>query len=104
MESSDSYQKKAWQIFSRSSDRYIANNPRLYSNNNVRLGHATDRNIGSTLQLRSQQTHLGTSQYSPTQIYPPVDVSQTFAIPMYPPMKITDNQSYGTGLTQEKVR
>ena len=48
-------------LLDRSSDRYIANNPRLYSNS-VRLGHTTVADsIGSTLQLGSQQTHLGTS-------------------------------------------
>src|SRR5215469_14122621 len=66
-------------LVGRSLGQHMANNLPLYSNN-VRLGHATVADsIGSTLQLRSQQTHLGTSQYTDSSIYPPMDVSQTFA-------------------------
>jgi hypothetical protein len=61
--------------------------------------------IGNTFQstFLPQQMPLATSQYSASPNYPPVDVPQTFANPMYRPMQIMDDQSYGTGLTQEKI-
>jgi hypothetical protein len=86
-------------------DRSSANNPRLFSNS-VRLGHATlADSIGNAFEPRYslEQPPMGTSQYSANPIYSPVDVSQAFANPMYRPMQIMDDQSYGTGLSQEKV-
>jgi len=92
-------------LLGRSSNRYIANNPRLYSNN-VRLGHPTvSDNIDNSFYptFLPKEAVLGTSQYSINQNYSPMDVSQTFANPMYRPMQIRNDQSYGTGLAQEKV-
>jgi hypothetical protein len=95
--------KHAEYLLGRPSDRYITNNPHFYSNS-VRLEHATVADsIGSTLQLRFQQPHLGTSQYSPSPNYPPVNISQTFANPIYRPMQIRNNQSYEIGLSQETI-
>jgi hypothetical protein len=90
-------------LLGRSSDRSMANSPRLYSNS-VHLGYPTVADsIDSTLQLRSQQRHLGTSQYSDSPNYPPVHISPNFANPMYRPMPIAGGQSYGTGLSQHAM-
>jgi hypothetical protein len=78
----------------------MANNPRLYSNN-VRLGHAT---VADSIDKSFHPAFLpGTSQYSPSPNYPPMDVPQTFANSIYPPMQIMSHQNYGTGLSQEKI-
>jgi hypothetical protein len=86
-------------LLGRSSDRSMANNPRLHKQD-VHLGQES---IGRTLQLRSQQTHLGTSQYSPSPNYSSMDLSQTFVNPMYRPKQTRHDQSYGIGLSPETI-
>lgn len=59
-------------LLDRSSDRYIANNPPLYSKS-LQLGHATVADsIGNALEPRyvPQQEAIETSQYSANPIYP----------------------------------
>lgn len=66
--------------------------PPLYSQS-VHLANATVADsIDNTFDptFLPQQAVLGTSQYSANSIHPPVDVSQTFASPMYRPMQIMD--------------
>ena len=92
----------------RSSGQYMPDNPFWHKHANPyrNFGSRTVADsIGNTFEPRyvPQQTHLGTSQYTPSQIYPPVDVLQTFANPMYRPMHIMNDQSYGTGLSQSAI-
>jgi hypothetical protein len=92
-------------LLGRSSDRYMANNPHSYSNS-VQIRHATVADsVADTFQPRytPQQTPLATSQYSASPIYPPVDVPQTFANPMYRPMQIMNHQNYGNSLSPETI-
>jgi hypothetical protein len=71
----------------RSSDRYMGNNPPLYTKS-VEFGHATVAGrLGNSFEPRyvPQQAPLGISQYSAGPIYRP------------PP----DDQRYGTGISRE---
>jgi hypothetical protein len=75
----------------RSSAQYTLNNPTLY-NKNVQPGHATVADsVGDGFQSRyiPQQTHIGTSQYS--------------ASPIHRSLPTMDDQSYGTGLSQDTL-
>ena len=78
----------------RSSGQYMPDNPFWYKRNNPyqNIGTATVAdNIGNTFEPRyiPQQTHLATSQYSPS--------------PIYPPWHVTDDQINQISLFQEKI-
>src|SRR5262249_22120156 len=81
----------------------MANNPPLYNHSihlrNARVADDIDKTFHPA--FLPQQAVLGTSQYFPSPTYPPVDVSRTFANPMYRPMQIVDNPSYRTSLFQD---
>jgi hypothetical protein len=80
----------------------MPSNPPLYSNS-VRLGQlilADSIDNSFHPKFLPQEMPLATSQYS---AYPALDVPQTFANPMYPPMQIMNHQNYGTGLSPETI-
>ncbi|MFZ0514025.1 MAG: hypothetical protein WAM14_20630 [Candidatus Nitrosopolaris sp.] len=73
------------------SDRYMANNPPLYSNS-VQFGHATIADsAGDTSQPR----------YIPQQ--GPLRTSQNFVNPLYRPAPTMEDQRHGTGLSQDTI-
>jgi hypothetical protein len=71
-----------------SSDRYMANNPPLYSKS-VQLGHATVADTSFQSRYLPQQAPLGTSQY--------------YTSPIYRSTPSMDDQSYGSGLSQDTI-
>jgi hypothetical protein len=78
----------------------------LYSNS-VRLGQATVADsIDNSFHPKflPKEAVLGTSQYTDSSIYPPMDVSQTFANPMYPLMQTINDERSRTGLSHEKIQ
>jgi hypothetical protein len=73
-------------LLGRSSDRYVANNPPLYSKS-LQLGHATiAESVGDAFQPRYSTSIL---QYS--------------ASPMYPPRQIRDDPGNRTGLSRDNI-
>ena len=92
----------------RSSGQYTPDNPFWHKRANPyrNIGTRTVADsIGITFRSEyiPQQAPMGTSQYSPSPNYPPVDASQTFANPMYRRMQIMNDQSYGTSLSQDTI-
>jgi hypothetical protein len=75
----------------RSSGQYKPDNPFWYKHNNPyhNIGGTVADSVGNTFQSRyiPQQAPSGTSQY--------------YTSPIYRPMPSMDDQSYGTGLSQE---
>jgi hypothetical protein len=78
----------------RSSGQYKPDNPFWYKRNNPydNVGSSVADSVGNTFQPRylPQQAPLGTSQYS--------------ASPTYRPLATMDDQSFGTGLSQETTQ
>jgi hypothetical protein len=71
-----------------SSYRYMANNPPLY-NKSIQLGHATVADTSFQPRYIHQQAPSGTSQY--------------YTSPIYRPTTSMDDQSYGSGLSQDTI-